>query len=145
MFSSGLKMLVICKNFMQSYYICSARELARMVGIRKAPVLHHFSETVSGAATIRCFNQGEKFFRKSLALIDDYSRITFHNSATIEWLCVRINFLFNLVFFVMLVILVSMPRNTIDPSKRSHEKIVSYLTAIIRSAVLHCIPAYSFW
>jgi ABC-type multidrug transport system fused ATPase/permease subunit len=81
-----------------------------MVGIRKAPLLHHFSETVSGAATIRCFNQGEKFFTKTLALIDDYTRITFHNSATVEWLCIRINFLFNLVFFVMLVILVSLPR-----------------------------------
>ncbi|XP_062212449.1 putative ABC transporter C family member 15 [Phragmites australis] len=100
----------------QSYYISSARELARLVGIIKAPVLHHFSETVSGSAIIRCFNQGEKFFRKNLALIDDYSCITFHNSATIEWLCVRINFLFNLVFFVMLVILVSLPRDTIDPS-----------------------------
>ncbi|KAJ1283741.1 hypothetical protein BS78_03G149500 [Paspalum vaginatum] len=100
----------------QSYYISSARELARLVGIKKAPVLHHFSETVSGAATIRCFNQGEKFFRKSLALIDDYSCITFHNAATIEWLCLRINFLFNLVFFLMLVILVSLPSDTIDPS-----------------------------
>uniref|UniRef100_A0A0D9V952 Uncharacterized protein n=1 Tax=Leersia perrieri TaxID=77586 RepID=A0A0D9V952_9ORYZ len=103
-------------RFGNSYYISSARELARMVGIRKAPVLHHFSETISGAATIRCFNQGENFFRKSLPLIDDYSRITFHNSATIEWLCVRINFLFNLVFFVTLVTLVSLPRNSIDPS-----------------------------
>ncbi|OEL30062.1 ABC transporter C family member 3 [Dichanthelium oligosanthes] len=100
----------------QSYYISSARELARLVGIKKSPVLHHFSETVLGAATIRCFNQGEIFFRKSLALIDDYSCITFHNAAAIEWLCVRINFLFNLVFFLMLVILVSLPRDTIDPS-----------------------------
>jgi ABC-type multidrug transport system fused ATPase/permease subunit len=88
-----------------------------LVGIKKAPILHHFSETISGAATIRCFNQGELFLRKSLTLIDDYSRITFHNAATIEWLCVRINFLFNLVFFVMLVILVSLPHDTIDPSK----------------------------
>jgi len=108
--------IIIISTCYQSYYISSARELARLVGIKKAPVLHHFSETVSGAATIRCFNQGEKFFRKSLALIDDYSCITFHNAAAIEWLCVRINFLFNLVFFVMLVILVSLPRNSIDPS-----------------------------
>ncbi|RLN21894.1 putative ABC transporter C family member 15 [Panicum miliaceum] len=108
--------IIIISTFYQSYYISSARELARLVGIKKAPVLHHFSETVSGAATIRCFNQGENFFRKGLALIDDYSCITFHNAAAIEWLCVRINFLFNLVFFVMLAILVSLPRNSIDPS-----------------------------
>ncbi|XP_072998587.1 putative ABC transporter C family member 15 [Typha latifolia] len=100
----------------QNYYISTARELARMVGIRKAPILHHFSETIAGAATIRCFNQENRFFNKNLTLIDDYSRITFHNSATMEWLCVRINFLFNFVFFVVLIILVSMPRNAVDPS-----------------------------
>jgi len=98
-----------------------------LVGIKKAPVLHHFSETVSGAATIRCFNQGENFFRKSLALIDDYSCITFHNAAAIEWLCVRINFLFNLVFFVMLAILVSLPRNSIDPSKFYQKNLLPYI------------------
>ncbi|XP_064934555.1 putative ABC transporter C family member 15 isoform X2 [Musa acuminata AAA Group] len=100
----------------QNYYVSSARELARMVGIRKAPILHHFSESLAGAITIRCFNQQRRFSKKNLSLIDDYSRITFHNSATMEWLSVRINFLFNLKFFAMLTILVSMPRNAIDPS-----------------------------
>ncbi|XP_020086876.1 putative ABC transporter C family member 15 [Ananas comosus] len=33
-----------------------------------------------------------------------------------EWLSVRINFLFNLVFFLLLIILVSIPRNSVDPS-----------------------------
>lgn len=87
-----------------------------MVGIRKAPILHHFSESVSGAATIHCFNQEERFVTRILSLIDDYSRVTFHNSATMEWLCVRINFLFNLVFFLVLIILVSLPRSAVDPS-----------------------------
>nr|XP_023872873.1 putative ABC transporter C family member 15 [Quercus suber]POE85287.1 abc transporter c family member 3 [Quercus suber] len=100
----------------QDYYITTARELARMVGIRKAPILHHFTESVSGAATIHCFNQEERFVTRILSLIDDYSRVTFHNSATMEWLCVRINFLFNLVFFLVLIILVSLPRSAVDPS-----------------------------
>ncbi|KAJ0037798.1 hypothetical protein Pint_23652 [Pistacia integerrima] len=34
----------------QAYYITTARELARMVGIRKAPILHHFSESIAGLA-----------------------------------------------------------------------------------------------
>lgn len=100
----------------QAYYIATARELARMVGVRKAPILHHFSESVAGAATIRCFNQDDRFLRRNLSLIDDYSRVAFHNTATMEWLCVRINFLFNLVFFLVLVILVSLPRSAISPS-----------------------------
>ena len=106
-------------TFLQDYYITTARELARMVGIRKAPILHHFSESVSGAATIHCFNQEERFVTRILSLIDDYSRVAFHNSATMEWLCVRINFLFNLVFFLVLIILVSLPRSAVDPSKFS--------------------------
>ncbi|KAH0671192.1 hypothetical protein KY285_025413 [Solanum tuberosum] len=34
----------------QAYYITTARELARMVGIQKAPILHHFSESPTGLA-----------------------------------------------------------------------------------------------
>ncbi|KAK9934459.1 hypothetical protein M0R45_021603 [Rubus argutus] len=100
----------------QAYYITTARELARMVGIRKAPILHHFSESITGAATIRCFNQENRFLMKIMNLTDDYSRVAFHNYATMEWLSVRINFLFNLVFFLVLIILVSLPRSAIDPS-----------------------------
>ncbi|XP_071925966.1 putative ABC transporter C family member 15 [Coffea arabica] len=100
----------------QAYYISTARELARMVGIQKAPILHHFSESVAGAATIRCFNQETRFSKKNLHLVDDYSRVVFYNSSTMEWLCLRINFLFNLVFFILLVILVTIPRSAIDPS-----------------------------
>ncbi|KAK4716023.1 hypothetical protein R3W88_014361 [Solanum pinnatisectum] len=85
----------------QAYYITTARELARMVGIHKAPILHHFSESLTGI---------------NLSLIDNYYRVVFHNSATMEWLCVRINFLFNLIFFFLLVILAHLPREAIDPS-----------------------------
>ncbi|KAB1207771.1 ABC transporter C family member 3 [Morella rubra] len=99
-----------------AYYITTARELARMVGIRKAPILHHFSESVNGAATIHCFKQEGRFLTKILSLVDDYSRVAFYNSATMEWLCIRINFLFNLVFFLVLIILVGLPRSAVDPS-----------------------------
>lgn len=107
----------VSSNILQCYYITTARELARMVGIRKAPILHHFSESLTGAATIRCFNQEDRFLKKTVGLVDDYSRVAFHNSATMEWLCVRVNFLFNLVFFFVLVLLVNLPRSSIEPSK----------------------------
>ncbi|KAF9592451.1 hypothetical protein IFM89_014941 [Coptis chinensis] len=99
-----------------AYYITAARELARMAGTSKSPIVHHFSESIAGAATIRCFNQEAPFFAKIQMLIDDYSRLTFYSSATMEWLSVRINFLFNLVFLSALLILVTLPREAIDPS-----------------------------
>ncbi|KAI3467660.1 hypothetical protein Pfo_024323 [Paulownia fortunei] len=100
----------------QAYYITTARELARMVPIQQAPILHHFSESIAGATVIRSFNQEDRFWKKNVDLIDNYSRVAFHNSGTMEWLCVRINFLFNLVFFLLLIILVSLPKSAIDPS-----------------------------
>lgn len=103
-------------SIFQAYYITTARELARMIGIQKSPIQHHFSESISGASTIRCFNQETRFMNKCFRVIDNYSRVTFHCTATMEWLCVRINFLFNLVFFILLVILVHLPRASIDPS-----------------------------
>lgn len=102
---------------MQVYYISTARELARMVPVQQAPILHHFSESIAGATVIRSFKQEDRFWKTNVDLIDNYSRVAFHNSGTMEWLCVRINFLFNLVFFLLLIILVSLPRSAIDPSK----------------------------
>ncbi|XP_078447581.1 ABC transporter C family member 3-like isoform X2 [Wolffia australiana] len=100
----------------QTYYISTARELGRMVASKKAPILHHFVESASGAATIHCFNQEERFIVKNWSLIDDYSRVSYHNAATMEWLSLRINFLFNLVFFIMLVFLVRLKRSDgVDP------------------------------
>ncbi|XVE48430.1 hypothetical protein DITRI_Ditri01bG0001900 [Diplodiscus trichospermus] len=100
----------------QAYYITTARELGRMVGIQKAPLLHHFSETIAGASTIRCFDQEDRFFTTTLNLMDDFSCIVFHSSATMEWLCVRINCLFNFGFFIVLVFLVSLPTSAVNPS-----------------------------
>lgn len=79
-------------------------------------ILYHFLESVTGAVTIRCFNQDNRFLRRNLNLIDDYSCVTFHHTTTMEWLCVQINFLLNFVFILVLVILVSLPRSVISPS-----------------------------
>ncbi|KAK1578466.1 hypothetical protein Q3G72_030482 [Acer saccharum] len=73
-------------------------------------------KTAQRAATICCFNQEDRFLRRSLRVINDYSRIAFHNYGTMEWLSVRTNFLFNIVFFLVLIILVTLPRSAIYPS-----------------------------
>ncbi|KAK5786563.1 hypothetical protein PVK06_041200 [Gossypium arboreum] len=44
----------------QQYYISSARELSRLVGVCKAPVIQNFAETILGATTIRSFDLRKK-------------------------------------------------------------------------------------
>ncbi|XP_051144858.1 putative ABC transporter C family member 15 [Andrographis paniculata] len=100
----------------QMYYIPTARELARLAGIQRAPILHHFAESLTGAATIRAFGQFDRFTNANLCLIDDHSRPWFHNVAAMEWLSFRLNQLSNFVFTFSLVLLVSLPEGIINPS-----------------------------
>lgn len=101
---------------LQRYYIASARELARLVGIRRSPIIHHFSESISGVATIRGFGQESRFRDTNLELIDCYSRPLFHNFAAMEWLCLRLNVISNVVFVFTLLLIVSLPVGTFDAS-----------------------------
>lgn len=49
-------------------------------------------------------------------LPDEIIQVAFHNSATMERLCIWINFIFNLIVFLVLIILVSLSRSSVDPS-----------------------------
>ncbi|KAK3430194.1 hypothetical protein EUGRSUZ_E01721, partial [Eucalyptus grandis] len=100
----------------QQYYIATARELARLSGIQRAPILHHFAESIAGAATIRAFDQEDRFTGGNLGLVDNHSRPWFYNVSTMEWLSFRLDLLSNFVFAFSLVLLVSLPEGIIDPS-----------------------------
>ncbi|EPS69672.1 hypothetical protein M569_05085, partial [Genlisea aurea] len=100
----------------QRYYNPTARELARLAGNQRSPILHHFAESLSGAATIRAFNDQKRFIDGNLSLIDNHSRSWFHNVAAMEWLSFRLNQLSNFVFASSLVLLVSLPEGIISPS-----------------------------
>lgn len=103
--------------FMQQYYISSARELARLVGVCKAPVIQHFAETISGSTTIRSFNQESRFRDTNMKLMDGYGRPNFHTVAAREWLCFRLDMLSSITFGFCLVFLISIPAGVIDPGK----------------------------
>ncbi|KAL7082977.1 hypothetical protein ACP275_14G133800 [Erythranthe tilingii] len=100
----------------QQYYIRTARELARLAGIERSPILHHFAESLAGTATIRAFNQQERFTDANLSLIDNHSRPWFHNVSAMEWLSFRLNQLANFVFAFSLDLLVTLPQGTLSPS-----------------------------
>lgn len=117
--SAICKLLPACD--FQRYYIPTARELARLAGIELAPILHHFAESLTGAATIRAFDQQERFTDANLCLIDNHSRPWFHNVSAMEWLSFRLNQLANFVFAFSLVLLVTLPEGVINPSTATHK------------------------
>ena len=101
---------------LQRYYIAAARELSRLDGVCKAPLIQHFSETISGSTTIRSFNQESRFRGDNMRLSDAYSRPKFYLAGAVEWLCFRLDMLSSLVFAFSLIFLISIPTGVIDPS-----------------------------
>ncbi|XVE80511.1 hypothetical protein DITRI_Ditri14bG0145900 [Diplodiscus trichospermus] len=100
----------------QQYYLSSARELARLAGVSKAPIIQHFAETISGATTIRSFDQGSRFQETTMTLNDSYSRSKFHVAGAKEWLCFRLDMLSSITFAFCLFFLISIPEGVIDPA-----------------------------
>ncbi|WVY94254.1 hypothetical protein V8G54_033342, partial [Vigna mungo] len=99
----------------QRYYSASARELARLVGTCQAPVIQHFSETISGSTTIRSFEQESRFNDINMKLIDRYSQPKLYSATAIEWLNFRLDILSTVVFAFCLVFLVSFPNSMTAP------------------------------
>ncbi|RDX89485.1 ABC transporter C family member 3, partial [Mucuna pruriens] len=99
----------------QRYYSASARELARLVGTCQAPVIQHFSETISGSTTIRSFDQESRFNDINMKLIDRYSQPKLYSAAVIEWLNFRLDILCTLTFAFCLVFLISFPNSMTGP------------------------------
>lgn len=108
---------VFVVNSVQKYYMASSRELVRIVSIQKSPIIHLFAESIAGAATIRGFGQEKRFMKRNLYLLDCFARPFFCSLAAIEWLCLRMELLSTFVFAFCMVLLVSFPHGSIDPSK----------------------------
>lgn len=102
---------------LQQYYVPSARELSRLVGVCKAPLIQHFAETISGSTTIRSFDQESRFEELSMELIDGHSRPKFYIAGAMEWLCFRLDMMSCITFALCLIFLISIPIGTIEPSK----------------------------
>ena len=102
---------------MQQYYIPSARELSRLVGVCKAPIIQHFAETISGTTTIRSFDQQSRFQETNMKLTDGYSRPKFNIAGAMEWLCFRLDMLSSITFAFSLIFLISIPQGFIDPGE----------------------------
>ncbi|KAM3744032.1 hypothetical protein ACB098_06G021100 [Castanea mollissima] len=100
----------------QQYYITSAQELVRLVGVCKAPMIQHLAETISGSPTVRSFDEESRFRDKNMRLTDAYSRPKFHNAGAWEWLCFRLDMLSSITFAFSLVFLICIPEGVINPA-----------------------------
>ncbi|TYK03884.1 ABC transporter C family member 8 [Cucumis melo var. makuwa] len=107
---------IIAATYVQSYYLATSRELIRINGTTKAPVMNYAAETSLGAVTIRAFDMTERFFQKFLKLIDTDASLFFNYNATTEWFTLRIEILQHFTLFTVAFLLVLLPQRLVGLS-----------------------------
>ncbi|VAI82695.1 unnamed protein product [Triticum turgidum subsp. durum] len=100
---------------MQRYYLASARELMRINGTTKSALSNHLGESISGATTIRAFENEDRFFAKNLDLIDKNASPYFYNFAATEWLIQRLEIMSATVLSFSAFVMAISPQGTFSP------------------------------
>ncbi|KAM0903478.1 hypothetical protein ACQ4PT_018686 [Festuca glaucescens] len=103
---------VLC---IQRYYIASARELVRINGTTKAPVMNYAAESMLGVITIRAFAATNRFIKTNLQLIDTDATLFFYTNAALEWVLLRVEALQILVIVTSSILLVMLPEGAVAP------------------------------
>lgn len=81
------------------FYINTSRELKRIESITKSPIYQHFSETLTGVATIRAFGDEIRFIMHNLEKIDENNKPFFYLWVANRWLAFRIDMIGALIIF----------------------------------------------
>lgn len=90
----------------------------RINGTTKSLVANHLAESVAGAMIIRAFSEEDRFFTKSLDLIDTNACPYFHNFAANEWLIQRIETLSATILATGALCMVSLPPGTFSSGEK---------------------------
>ncbi|KAG5421468.1 YBT1 [Candida metapsilosis] len=81
------------------FYLALSRELKRYESITKSPIHQHFSESLTGVATIRAYGVESRFMKQNLQAIDNNNRPFFYLWVANRWLSFRIDVVGSLVMF----------------------------------------------
>ncbi|VAI70510.1 unnamed protein product [Triticum turgidum subsp. durum] len=110
----ALPMIVLVIQ-LQRYYLASAKELMRINGTTKSALANHLGESISGAITIRAFEEEDRFFAKNLELVDKNAGPYFFNFAATEWLIERLEIMGAVVLSSSAFVMALLPAGTFSP------------------------------
>uniref|UniRef100_A0ACD6ADW5 Uncharacterized protein n=1 Tax=Avena sativa TaxID=4498 RepID=A0ACD6ADW5_AVESA len=110
----SLPMIVLAIR-LQRYYLASAKELMRINGTTKSALANHLGESISGAITIRAFEEEDRFFSENLELVDKNAGPYFYNFAATEWLIQRLETMSAAVLSSSAFVMALLPPGTFSP------------------------------
>ncbi|KAL6865109.1 hypothetical protein ACP4OV_016260 [Aristida adscensionis] len=107
--------MIVMAIKLQRYYLASAKELMRINGTTKSALANQLGESISGAITIRAFEEEDRFFAKNLELVDKNAAPCFYNFAATEWLIQRLETMSAAVLSFSAFVMALLPAGTFSP------------------------------
>ena len=95
--------LLLSDYYFVRYFVGAARDLNRLEGNTRSPILSVFSETIPGIPIIRAFNYEQNFVKKFYSKLNDHLYVRICQSGGIGWLSLRLDLIsFMLLVFILL-------------------------------------------
>jgi len=89
------------------FYRRSSREFKRIDAILRSSLYSHFSESLSGIATIRSYGESERFFQENIKRMDIENRAYYLTVINQRWLGIRLDMLGAFLTFAVAIIVVT--------------------------------------
>ncbi|KAI9463348.1 ABC transporter [Lactarius psammicola] len=99
-----------------AFYRASAREIKRLDAILRSSLYSHFSETLSGIATIRAYGEEDRFVKENRDQVNIENRAYWMTVTNQRWLGIRLDFLGTLLTLVVAMLTVG-TRFSISPAQ----------------------------
>ncbi|XP_006459320.1 hypothetical protein AGABI2DRAFT_66472, partial [Agaricus bisporus var. bisporus H97] len=131
-FLLAVAVILVVYLYAAAFYRASAREL-KVHAILRSSLYSHFSESLSGLATIRAYGEVERFQAENVKRLDIENRAYWLTVTNQRWLGIRLDFLGALLTFTVGMLSVG-TRFTISPSQ----------TGVVLSYILTVQQAFGF-
>ncbi|KAG6817160.1 hypothetical protein H0H87_012121 [Tephrocybe sp. NHM501043] len=126
-FLIGVACIILLYVYAAAFYRASARELKRLDAVLRSSLYSHFSESLSGLATIRAYGETERFRLDNETRVDVENRAYWLTVTNQRWLGIRLDFLGALLTFIVALLAVG-TRFTISPAQTG--LVLSYILSV---------------
>ncbi|XP_071095143.1 multidrug resistance-associated protein 1-like [Haliotis cracherodii] len=109
LFISVLIPLVILYLCIQNFYIPTSRQLKRIESVTRSPVYIHFSETITGASSIRAYGAVDRFIDESKKRVDRNQVFYFAGLMANRWLAYYLDLITSVIIFASAIFAIVTP------------------------------------
>jgi ABC-type multidrug transport system fused ATPase/permease subunit len=95
--------IIVLACLLLCYFISAGRDLDRLDGTSRSPIVSLFSETILGITTIRAFKQETPSKNKFYNRLDDHFGIMLYRYGTDNWLCMHLDLISHIYLSYVLI------------------------------------------